>query len=101
MDLEIIIQNLKWMKNCITKHEKNRSDLINMKVQVKLKELFEVFPSEPRLVIQTCQVIRKLVTDDDVRVVHGNSHEHARTLAQEVLCSLVCFLESKSFFFMP
>lgn len=83
------------MKSCITKHEKNRADLITSNVQEKFRELLAEFPDEPDLVIQICQVTKKLVSDDDVRVVHGNPHEHARALAREILSPLVKILDSE------
>lgn len=93
VDPPLIIQNLKWMKNCITKHEKNRSDLILLNIQDKFRTLLLEFPDKSELIIQICQVTKKLVSDDDVRVVHGNPHEHARALAREILTPLVKLLD--------
>lgn len=85
------------MKNCITKHEKNRADLIALNIQERFRILLAEFSDKPDLIIQVCQTAKKLVSDDDIRVVHGNSHEHARALAKQILCPLVEFLESKFF----
>lgn len=44
-------------------------------------------------------VLRALVLDDDVRVEFGRSHEHARTIASDTLCSMTVLLSSKYSFF--
>ncbi|KAK6643691.1 hypothetical protein RUM43_005201 [Polyplax serrata] len=92
VDLELVVQNLRWIKNCITAHEKNRSELILMKIQDCFRNLLQKFNDKPRLIIQICQVTKKLVSDDDIRVVHGNPHEHARALANETLCTFISFM---------
>lgn len=83
------------MKNCVIMHEKNRADLIALGVQDRFRSILAKFKDEPKLVTQVCQVVRRLVSDDDIRVTHGNPHEHARALAKETLCLFVSLLDSK------
>ncbi|KAL0278257.1 UNVERIFIED_CONTAM: hypothetical protein PYX00_000123 [Menopon gallinae] len=92
-NVDLIIQNIKWMKNCVAKHEKNRADLIDLGVQDRFRNILSKFKDEPKLVVQVCQLVRRLVSDDDIRVAHGNPHEHARALAKETLCLFVSLLD--------
>lgn len=38
--------------------------------------------------METCSVFRHLILDDDVRVEFSKAHEHARTIASDVLVEL-------------
>lgn len=90
------IQNkvLEWVKVCCIKHEQNRQEIFNMKILTRLKKLLDK-DTAPVTVRRVCGVVRALVLDDDIRVHCGKSHEHARDLAEEILCTLTDLLRSK------
>lgn len=43
-----------------------------------------------------CTVFRYLILDDDIRVEFGKAHEHARSIAAEVLVEITTLLTSKT-----
>lgn len=85
---------LEWAKVCCIKHEQNRQDLFGMKILIRLKTLLHS-DTAPVIVRQVCGVARALVLDDDIRVQFGKSHDHARDIALEILCTLTDLLKSK------
>lgn len=66
-----------------------------MEVQHSFRHLLQAYKDKPKLIMQISQVTKKLVSDDDIHIIHGNPHEHARALANETLCSFISFLSSK------
>ncbi|XP_021913499.1 armadillo repeat-containing protein 6 homolog isoform X2 [Zootermopsis nevadensis] len=83
---------LEWAKVCCIKHEQNRQDLFGMKILIRLKTLLHS-DTAPVIVRQVCGVARALVLDDDIRVQFGKSHDHARDIALEILCTLTDLLK--------
>jgi hypothetical protein len=88
---------LEWVKVCCIKHEQNRQEIFKMKILARLKNLLDK-DTVPVIVRSVCGVTRALVLDDDIRVHYGKSHEHARELAAEILCTLTDLLKSKLVF---
>nr|CAD7588142.1 unnamed protein product [Timema genevievae] len=80
---------LGWARECCLKHEKNRQDLIKHGVVAQLKVLLEQDDVLSPVVRSVCALMRALVLDDDIRVVFGLAHEHARKLAEETLVTLI------------
>jgi rRNA-processing protein FCF1 len=93
-NVEIQKKVLLWVKACCIMHEQNRQDIFQMKITERLKKLLDK-KATPVIVRCVCGVMRALVLDDDVRVQYGMSHEHARQLATELLCTFLDFLKSK------
>ncbi|XP_069672945.1 armadillo repeat-containing protein 6 homolog [Periplaneta americana] len=83
---------LEWTKECCIKHEQNRQDIFAMKILTRLKVLLHQ-DAPPGIVRGVCGVARALVLDDDIRVQFGKSHDHARALAEEILCTLTDLLK--------
>jgi hypothetical protein len=85
---------LEWAKVCCIKHEQNRQEIFRMKILTRLKNLLDK-DAAPVIVKCVCGVMRALVLDDDIRVHCGKSHEHARQLAAEILCTMTDLLKGK------
>jgi hypothetical protein len=95
-NVEIQKKVLMWVKVCCIMHEQNRQDIFQMKIPERLKKLLDNnYWTTPVIVRHVCGVMRALVLDDDVRVQFGMSHEHARQLATELLCTFLALLKSK------
>lgn len=84
---------LQWIRVCCVMHEANRQDLIDEKIVRKLKALLENDSSEVQILVMS--VLRSLVLDDDIRVQFGKSHDHARSIAIETLCTLLDIMEKE------
>lgn len=90
---------LKWIEASVKKHEGNRSTLIRKDVAKKLGTLSETCNNDEKIISGVCSAILVLILDDDVRAIIGDAHEHARTLATELLPLLTETLSSKTSFF--
>lgn len=86
---------LKWIEASVRKHESNRSNLIRNNVAKKLSSLSQNCNDDDKIISGVCAAIQVLILDDDVRAVVGDAHEHARTLATELLPLLTSKLSSK------
>lgn len=90
---DIQMKVLEWTKVCCIKHEQNRQDIFAMKILPRLTNLLHTKDVSPGVVKNICCVARALTLDDDIRVQYGKSHEHARELASEILCTLTDLLQ--------
>lgn len=88
---EIITSLLKWVKECCVLHEYNRQHIFDAGILEHLKPLLNDAGSD--LLCAVLGVLRALVLDDDIRVEFGRSHEHARAIASDTLCSITNLLE--------
>ncbi|XP_057370996.1 armadillo repeat-containing protein 6-like [Daphnia carinata] len=67
-------------------HENNReSFMANFKLAARIRKLLESPPSRnhAEVVVKCCQLIRAVVSDDDVRVEFGRAHEYACMIAEQ------------------
>nr|CAD7409337.1 unnamed protein product [Timema cristinae] len=83
------VQVLGWARECCFKHENNRQNLVKHGIVARLKVLLEHDDVLSPVVRSVCALMRALVLDDDIRVVFGLAHEHARKLAEETLVTLI------------
>ncbi|KAL1392845.1 hypothetical protein pipiens_000360, partial [Culex pipiens pipiens] len=75
---------LRWLQKACILHEMNRQTIMDDgRVVKQFKRLIENSDSE--VVKHACALFRFLILDDDIRVEFGKAHEHARTLANEML----------------
>lgn len=75
---------LRWLQKACILHEMNRQAIMDEGGAVKqFKVLIE--HSDPEVVKHACALFRFVILDDDIRVEFGKAHEHARTLATEML----------------
>ncbi|XP_038121266.1 armadillo repeat-containing protein 6 homolog [Culex quinquefasciatus] len=75
---------LRWLQKACILHEMNRQTIMDDgRVVKQFKRLIENNDSE--VVKHACALFRFLILDDDIRVEFGKAHEHARTLANEML----------------
>uniref|UniRef100_A0A8D8HL46 Armadillo repeat-containing protein 6 homolog n=1 Tax=Culex pipiens TaxID=7175 RepID=A0A8D8HL46_CULPI len=75
---------LRWLQKACILHEMNRQTIMDDgRVVKQFKRLIENSDSE--VVKQACALFRFLILDDDIRVEFGKAHEHARTMANEML----------------
>ncbi|XP_039434242.1 armadillo repeat-containing protein 6 homolog [Culex pipiens pallens] len=75
---------LRWLQKACILHEMNRQTIMDDgRVVKQFKRLIENNDSE--VVKQACALFRFLILDDDIRVEFGKAHEHARTMANEML----------------
>lgn len=83
-DCAITCDLLRWLQKACILHEMNRQAIMDDGRTVKqFKILIE--HSDPEVVKHACALFRFLILDDDIRVEFGKAHEHARTLATEML----------------
>uniref|UniRef100_A0A1Q3F454 Armadillo repeat-containing protein 6 n=1 Tax=Culex tarsalis TaxID=7177 RepID=A0A1Q3F454_CULTA len=83
-DRAITCDLLRWLQKACILHEMNRQAIMDDgRVLKQFKILIEHSDSE--VVKQVCALFRFLILDDDIRVEFGKAHEHARTLANEML----------------
>ncbi|XP_075216356.1 armadillo repeat-containing protein 6 homolog isoform X1 [Lycorma delicatula] len=87
-DLDILKSALKWCRECCIKHENNRQIIFNSCIVINFKTILKT-----ALFKEVCGVIRSLCLDDDVRINVSKAHEHARTLAVDLLCPLTELLK--------
>lgn len=67
-------------------HENNReSFMANFKLAARIRKLLESPPTrnQAEVVVKCCQLIRAVVSDDDVRVEFGRAHEYACMIAEQ------------------
>lgn len=67
-------------------HENNReSFMANFKLAARIRKLLESPPSRSHaeVVVKCCQLIRAVVSDDDVRVEFGRAHDYACMIAEQ------------------
>ncbi|KAK4884681.1 hypothetical protein RN001_000952 [Aquatica leii] len=89
---EVLSALLKWVKECCIMHETNRQSIFNAGILEDLKPLLQKV--DVSLLRDVLGVLRALVLDDDVRVEFGRSHEHARAIASDTLCSITALLSN-------
>lgn len=83
-DRAVTCDLLRWLQKACILHEMNRQAIMDDGRTVKqFKILIE--HNDPEVVKQVCATFRFLILDDDIRVEFGKAHEHARTLANEML----------------
>ncbi|XP_046441545.1 armadillo repeat-containing protein 6-like [Daphnia pulex] len=67
-------------------HENNReSFMANFKLAARIRKLLESPPTrnQAEVVVKCCQLIRAVVSDDDVRVEFGRAHDYACMIAEQ------------------
>lgn len=85
---------LRWLQKACILHEMNRQTIMDDgRVVKQFKRLIENSDSE--VVKHACALFRFLILDDDIRVEFGKAHEHARTLANEMLPDITKLLFSE------
>lgn len=83
-DSAVTCDLLRWLQKACILHEMNRQTIMDDgRVVKQFKRLIENSDSE--VVKHACALFRFLILDDDIRVEFGKAHEHARTLANEML----------------
>lgn len=82
-DKELLVLNLKIIKNTCIKHESNRQMYVKKKLITNLVTILTENKSEGNVVSETCGLLRCLTYDDDVRVPFGQAHEHAKMIVTE------------------
>ena len=93
-DYAITCDLLRWLQKACILHEMNRQAIMDDGRAVKqFKILIE--HSDPEVVKHACALFRFLILDDDIRVEFGKAHEHARTLATEMLPDITKLLFSE------
>jgi len=83
---ETISVVLSIMRNCCKMHEKNREAFMtDFHLASKLRRLLETSSTRTHsvIVVRCCQLIRTIVSDDDVRVEFGRTHEYACMIAKQ------------------
>ncbi|XP_031617946.1 armadillo repeat-containing protein 6 homolog [Contarinia nasturtii] len=84
---------LQHLKNATLLHEINRQNIMNVGILTCLKPLLKT--ENPEVLKETCSLLRYLILDDDVRIEFSKAHEHAKTIAAEVLVELTKLLPIK------
>lgn len=87
---DCLVAALQLAQACCLKHEKNRQKFSNREIHNSISPLLE-HPSNSVL-IETCDLIKTLTLDDDIREQISRAHEHARLLAVQnlgILCELL------------
>lgn len=72
-----------WSYESCLKHEKNRQNLINNGGHGRIVSLLKGQKDNGAVVKACCKALRAFTLDDDVRVEHGNAHDHARFLVED------------------
>ncbi|KAJ6635179.1 Armadillo repeat-containing protein 6 like [Pseudolycoriella hygida] len=89
-DVAIRCSVLRLIAKACVMHEINRQNIMNADIVTYLKPLLADESSE--IVTEVCTVFRYLILDDDIRVEFGKAHEHARSIATEVLTEITTLL---------
>ncbi|VDI84183.1 Hypothetical predicted protein, partial [Mytilus galloprovincialis] len=85
-DKDLLVTNLKLIRNTCIKHESNRQLYVKKKMITELVNILIEKKKEPAVVIEACGLLRCLTYDDDVRVPFGSAHEHAKMIVTEGNC---------------
>lgn len=72
-----------WSYECCVKHEKNRQNLVNNGGHGRIVALLKGHKDNGAVVKACCKALRAFTLDDDIRVEHGNAHDHARFLVED------------------
>lgn len=91
-DSDTLIAALKCLQVCCVKHEKNRQNFSNKEIHSLVTSLLN--QSNNAVLNETCELIKLLTLDDDIREQISRAHEHARLLAVNNLC-ILCDLLGK------
>ncbi|XP_011498450.1 PREDICTED: armadillo repeat-containing protein 6 homolog [Ceratosolen solmsi marchali] len=83
---------LKWIRECCIKHEMNRQQIFNAGILNNLKLELSKKDANMSIVKEVCLVLRALTLDDDIRHEYGKAHEHATTIARQILHTLTKLL---------
>lgn len=65
-------------------NESNRQTFVENGLCENLMQLFSNQKKSNQIICDTCQLIRSLLLDDDMRVEFGHSHEHAKFIASRL-----------------
>lgn len=82
-DPEVLCSILKLLYNCCVKHEGNRQATVDNGLIELVIKLLQQHKSEADLVKQSCAALRVLTFDDDIRVMYGKAHDHAKKIVTE------------------
>ncbi|XP_034245394.1 armadillo repeat-containing protein 6 homolog [Thrips palmi] len=93
-EAEIVVACLKVAQACCLKHEKNRQKFANREIHTLITSLLEL-SNDSAILIETCELIKLLTLDDDIREQISRAHEHARLIAINNLC-ILCDLLGKN-----
>lgn len=93
-EVDTIVACLQVAQSCCLKHEKNRQKFSNREIHTVITQLLKESNSSAVLV-ETCELIKLLTLDDDIREQISRAHEHARLLAVNNLC-ILCDLLGKN-----
>jgi armadillo repeat-containing protein 6 len=79
---------LKFLLKCINTscqwNESNRQYLVENGLCENLMKIFMKHQANDEVLCETCQLIRSLLLDDDMRVEFSNAHEHAKFIASKL-----------------
>lgn len=65
-------------------NESNRQAFVENGLCENLMKMFSFHSKSNQIICDTCQLIRSLLLDDDLRVEFGHSHEHAKFIASRL-----------------
>lgn len=89
-DDETILLILELLRHATLMHETNRQNIMNAEIMNHLCPL--LISKNVEILKSTSAVFRHFILDDDVRVEFSKAHDHARTIASEVLTELTNLL---------
>lgn len=87
----ILCDLLRWLQKACILHEMNRQTIMDDAIILKQFKVL-INHDDPEMIRSVCALFRYLILDDDIRVEFGKAHEHARTLATEMLTDITKLL---------
>lgn len=80
---EVLELVLLLIRNTCIRHEENRQSFVKLGLIEKLASILKIQGSQGNIVMVTCQTLQVLTFDDDIRVLFGQAHEHAKMIVTE------------------
>lgn len=82
-DSSMMCVAVRTVRHCCLKHEQNRQDLVKGGVLPLLTSAVRQHKQSAELVKEVSAALRVMTFDDDVRVMFGQAHEHAKIIVLE------------------
>lgn len=83
VDSSVMCAAICVVRHCCVKHEQNRQDLVKAGLLPLLTGAITQHGGCAKLIKEASSALRVVTFDDDIRVTHGNAHEHAKMIVLE------------------